>query len=169
MDYRTNARLLGLPIIHVATGRLVDGSYRRGIAKGWVAIGDIAFGALLSAGGVSVGTVSIGGLAIGVLPLGGLALGLAAIGGLAVGALAVGGAAVGWFGALGGLAVARDYASGGAAAARHANDVIAADYFAAHPFFRGAAWLMDYSIALVFIPVIAELVARVWRKSRGAV
>lgn len=168
MNYQTNARFLGLPLIHVATGRLVDGSYRRGIAKGWVAIGDMACGALFSAGGVSVGGVSVGGLAIGILPLGGLALGLAAIGGLAVGAFAVGGAAFAWFGAFGGLAVAHDYASGGASVARHANDVIAADYFAVHRFFRGAAWLMNYSIALVFIPVVVALVGRVWR-SRGAV
>ena len=163
MNFQTNSTLLGLPIVHVATGRLVDGSYRRGIAKGWVAIGDIAVGVLFAAGGVSAGGISIGGLAIGVLPFGGLALGLAAIGGLAIGVLAVGGAAFGWSAALGGLAVARDYASGGAAAARHANDVIAADYFATHEFFRVASWLMTYSIVLVFLPAIAALVPRLWR------
>jgi len=169
MNFETKTRLLGLPVLHVATGQLIDGSYRRGVAKGWVAIGDISFGVVFSAGGVSVGGVSIGGLATGVVSLGGLALGLASIGGLAIGALAVGGAAFGWSGALGGLAVAHDFALGGAAAARHANDAIAAEYFAAHPFFRSASWLMDYSIALVFIPAIAALVARVWRRFRGAV
>lgn len=166
MNYQTDFRLLGLPLIQVATGRLVDGSYRRGIAKGWIAIGDIAFGVFFSAGGVSVGGVSVGGLAAGVLSLGGLAFGLASIGGLAVGALAVGGAAFGWSGALGGLAVGHEFATGGVAVALHANDRIAAEYFAAHPFFRGASSLMDYSIALVFIPVIAALVARLWRRSK---
>jgi hypothetical protein len=39
MKHQSNVRLLGLPLIHVATGKLVDGSFRRGMAKGWVAIG----------------------------------------------------------------------------------------------------------------------------------
>jgi hypothetical protein len=163
MDYQSKARLLGLPLLHVATGRLVDGVYRRGVAKGWIAIGDVAMGAF-AAGGISVGGVSVGGLAAGALPVGGFALGLAAIGGLAVGALAVGGAAFGWSGAWGGLAVAHDFAHGGAAVAAHANDATAASYFAAHPFFRAASWLMDYSIALAFLPAVAVLVARVWRR-----
>jgi len=55
MNYETKTRLLGLPVLHVATGQLIDGSYRRGVAKGWVAIGDISFGVVFSAGGVSVG------------------------------------------------------------------------------------------------------------------
>lgn len=169
MSYQTSVRLLGLPLIHVATGRFLDGSYRRGIARGWVAIGDIAFGVLFSAGGVSVGAVSVGGLAAGVVSVGGLALGLASIGGLGIGALAAGGGAIGWSGALGGLAVAHDFANGGVAFGRHANDAMAAEYFAAHPFFRGASRLTGYSPALVFMPVIAALVARAWRKSRGAV
>jgi hypothetical protein len=133
-----------------------------------VAIGDVAMSPLFSAGGIAVGGVSIGGLAIGMLPLGGAALGFAAIGGLAAGMLAAGGAAFGWSGALGGLAVAHDYAQGGAVVARHANDDLAAGYFAAHPFFGGAGWLMDYSVVLVVLPVVAALAARKWRHSRDA-
>jgi hypothetical protein len=166
MNYQSRARFLGLPLVHVTTGTRVDGVYRRGIAKGWVAIGDISFGVLLSFGGISVGGVSVGGLAIGVLSVGGLALGIGSIGGLGIGVLAVGGAAFGWSAALGGLAVARDFATGGAAVARHANDALATEYFAAQPFFRAATWLMDYSIALVFIPVLIGLVARIRQKSR---
>ena len=168
MNYQSSARLLGLPLVHITTGALVDGVYRRGIAKGWVAIGDISFGVLLSFGGVSVGGVSVGGLATGVLSVGGLALGMLSIGGLGFGALAVGGAAFGWSAALGGLAVARDFATGGAAVALHANDALAAEYFAAQPFFRAASWLMEYSIALVFLPLLIALAARVRQKIRRA-
>ena len=165
MNYQSPVRFLGLPLVHVETGRLVEGSYRRGIAKGWLAVGDIAFGAL-AVGGVSAG--GVGGLSIGVLPVGGLALGIAAIGGLAIGILAVGGAALGWSGALGGVAVARDYAMGGAAAARHANDAAATSFFTTHPFFRIVESLMDYSGLLLFIPAIAGVVALLRRRLRGS-
>jgi hypothetical protein len=167
MNYQSPVRFLGLPLVHVETGRAVEGSYRRGIAKGWLAVGDIAFGAL-AIGAVSAGGIGVGGLSIGVLPVGGLALRIAAIGGLAIGILAVGGAAFGWSGALGGVAVARDYAMGGAAAARHANDAAATGFITTHPFFRTAESLMDYSGLLIFIPAIAGVVALLRRRLRGS-
>lgn len=168
MNYVSKARFLGLPLLHVATGRLVDGAYRRGIARGWIAIGDVALGVFFATGGISAGCVSLGGLATGILPFGGLALGIAAFGGLAIGVLALGGAAFGWSASLGGLAVARDFALGGAAIARHANDVMAREYFATHAFFRSASHVMSYAFVLVFIPVIAALVARFRRRPGGA-
>jgi hypothetical protein len=153
--------------VHITTGDVAGGQYRRGFAKGWVAVGDVAFGPLIAVGGVSLGGISVGGLAIGILPVGGLALGVAALGGLAVGMLAVGGAAIGWSAALGGLAVAREYAEGGVAIARHANDAVATDYFALRTFFRVAAWLMDFSFMLMFIPLMVALMGLLWRRSRG--
>jgi hypothetical protein len=166
MNYRTSVRFLGLPLVHFDQGRVVDGVYRRGMARGWVAVGDVAVGPLVAVGGVSLGGISIGGLAVGFLPVGGLALGVAALGGLAAGALAVGGAAIAWFAAFGGLAVAREYARGGVAVARHANDMVASDYFSAHPFFRTGEWLMDFSSLLVFIPATVGIMALLWRWSR---
>ena len=65
MDYRSSASLFGLPLVHVAMGQVVDGQYRRGTAKGWVAVGDVAYGALLA--GWHLGARRSGGLA----PLGG--------------------------------------------------------------------------------------------------
>jgi hypothetical protein len=109
--------LLGLPLVHVALSSVVDGQFRRGVATGWIAIGDVAFGILLAVGGVAVGGVSFGGIAVGVLPIGGLALGVLALGGVALGIVAVGGAAVAWHAAIGGLAVASHYAAGGVAIA----------------------------------------------------
>ena len=119
MEYRSSATFLGLPLVHVATGGLVDGRYKRGVATAWFAVGDIAIGVLIACGGVALGGISLGGAAIGLLPIGGLALGLLAVGGLALGFLAVGGGAFAWHAAIGGLAVARDYAIGGVASARH--------------------------------------------------
>jgi zinc protease len=117
MEYRSSASFLGLPLVHVATGTLVEGRYRRGVATAWFAVGDIAIGVFVAFGGVALGGISVGGAAMGLLPIGGLALGLLAVGGFAVGIVAVGGAAVAWYAAIGGLAVARDYAIGGVASA----------------------------------------------------
>jgi hypothetical protein len=160
MDYQSSARLLGLPLVHIATGKLVDGGYRRGIAKGWVAIGDIAVGVLFGAGGLATGAVCVGGLAAGGLAVGGLVMGLAAVGGLAFGLLAVGGAALGSSGALGGLAIAGEFARGGVALAFHANDLSADEYFNGHPFFRNATLLMQYSMALLALTVVVARLAR---------
>jgi hypothetical protein len=117
MEYRSSTELFGLPLVHVVTGGIVDGRYRRGVATAWLAVGDLAFGALFACGGVAVGSISVGGIAIGALPVGGLALGALSFGGLALGWIAVGGVAFGWHAAVGGLAVAHLYATGGVAIA----------------------------------------------------
>jgi hypothetical protein len=36
--------LLGLPLVHIAVGRVENGRYGCGIARGWLAVGDVAFG-----------------------------------------------------------------------------------------------------------------------------
>jgi hypothetical protein len=118
MEYRSSARFLGLPLVHIATASVTDGRYRRGVATAWFAIGDVAVGVLFACGGVALGSVALGGAAFGLLPIGGFALGLLALGGIALGMTAVGGAAFAWHAAIGGLAVARDYAIGGVAFAQ---------------------------------------------------
>jgi hypothetical protein len=125
-----------------------------------VAVGDIAFGVLLSVGGFAAGGVAVGGMAVGALALGGLAVGGLSLGGLALGALSFGGAAFGWRAAQGGLAVARDFAEGGGAAAVHANDDLAASYFAAHPFFSISRWVARFSFVLLVLPLVAGLLMR---------
>jgi len=107
-EYKSETQILGLPLIHIAFG--VDPqTLRPRVAKGIIAIGNIAFGLLFSLGGLAMGGISIGGLSAG----------MAAFGGLALGGIALGGAAVGLFGALGGLAVSGFYAVGGLALAPH--------------------------------------------------
>jgi len=155
MEYRSKASILGLPLLHIATGASVDGQYRRGIAKGWIAIGDLALGVLFACGGIAIGGITLGGGALGLLSIGGVALGFCAAGGLSVGVLAFGGAAVAWYAAIGGLAVAHDYAAGGLALARN---VI-------HPEASGPTSLPPiphppflWSDALVLIGLIAALI-----------
>ena len=155
MEYRSKASLLGLPLVHVATGALVDGRYRRGIARGWIAIGDLAFGVLFACGGIALGGITLAGGAVGLLSIGGVAFGFCAVGGLSVGVVALGGAAVAWYAAAGGLAVAHDFAVGGLALARKVID----------PQVPGAASLpplphppFRWSDALVLIGLIAALV-----------
>ncbi|HET9233814.1 MAG TPA: hypothetical protein VFP10_06720 [Candidatus Eisenbacteria bacterium] len=119
--YRTEFEIWGLPLVDVRMGEVVDGQYRRGIARGWIAVGDIAFGVLGALGGVAVGGVAVGGLSLGAVALGGLALGGLALGGGAIGVWALGGAAIALELAVGGFAMSRDVAVGGLALAPHAN------------------------------------------------
>ncbi len=113
-EYTSKTRLLGLPLVHVKLSRF---SGRTCVAKGIIAIGDVALG-LVSVGGVSLGLFSLGGLSLGlVLAFGGLALGALALGGVCLGLAAVGGVAIGVY-ALGGVAAAREFAAGGVAIGR---------------------------------------------------
>ncbi len=163
MQYRSTFTLLGLPLVHIANGRVKGDRYVRGIAKGWVAIGDVSFGVLLSVGGVAFGGIAVGGVGLGILDFGGLAIGAMALGGLAIGVLSAGGAALGWKAAFGGLAIAREYAIGGSATASHANDQAARNYLSSNSFFTTADTIMDYSSffsLLAFLPVIFILLKR---------
>jgi hypothetical protein len=163
MEYRSRARLFGLPLLHVATGSLVDGRYHRGVARGWVAVGDVSFGLLLSIGGIAAGGIALGGISVGGLAIAGVALGLFSAGGLALGLGALGGAAVAWSAAEGGLAVARDFALGGVAFATHANDPVAREHFTGHPLFGPASLVLGHSIWLVALPTGIGLIQLVLR------
>jgi hypothetical protein len=102
-EYRSRAEFLGLPLIHVAQG-IDPATRRKRIAKGIIAIGDIAVG-FIAIGGVAIGGLCLGGVALGVASLGGAAVGLyLALGGFAGGYAAVGGLAIGYY-ATGGMAL----------------------------------------------------------------
>ncbi len=83
-EYRSHARLLGLPLLHYTCG-ICPETGRRRTARGIVAVGRRAIGVLaigqLAAGGLAVGHLALG-LVVG---LGQAAVGLAAIGQLALG------------------------------------------------------------------------------------
>ncbi len=179
-EYKSKLTLLGLPLIHIASGM----GHRRLVAKGWIAVGDTAYGVLFAAGGIAVGGIAVGGLSLGVVSLAGMALGVFAfgggavgvwaIGGLAVGVFAMGGVAIAWKAAAGGLAVAYEFAQGGGAFASHANDAVARHYMECSPFFGtfDAAmpyfrWLDRWHWALALLP-LPWMFWMTWRARRSA-
>ncbi len=87
-EYKSEAELFGLPLIHIAQGIDPQTGAPR-IAKGIIAIGNIAVG-VFALGGLAFGGLTIGGISIGLLALGGFALGYA-IGGLALAPHFIGG------------------------------------------------------------------------------
>lgn len=169
MNYKTKFSLFGLPLVHISTGKMENGCYERGIAKGWVAIGDISYGVFISAGGIAFGSIAIGGLAVGLVSFAGLAIGLFALGGGAIGIMAAGGGAVAWQAAFGGFAMANEYAQGGMAIASHTNDLVTKVYFENNYFFSFARMILEYSwwfILLAFLPAIQSQIHK--RKHRDS-
>ena len=164
-EYRSAQTFLGLPLVHVRLGRPVE---QWSPVKAWFAAGDCAFGGLFAFGGLAFAPISVGGLAIGLIPwggaalgalaLGGVALGGCAFGGLALGWQAFGGCAVGWSAAVGGIAIAHDFALGGAAYALQFNNELAERFIKSLPFFVGMNSVARYIVwanLLWLIPLVA--------------
>jgi len=101
-EYKSSATVGTWPLIHVCAG-IDPVTMRPKVAKGVVAIGNLAVG-VLAIGGLACGVFTLGGASIGLLvAVGGAALGGGvSVGGLAVGSIAIGGAAVGFVYAIGG-------------------------------------------------------------------
>jgi predicted RNA-binding Zn-ribbon protein involved in translation (DUF1610 family) len=139
-EYRSEATLLGLPLLHVATG-IDPATGRRRVAKGIIAVGDVAVG-LFALGGLAAGGVTLGGCSLGLISLGGLAIGLVfALGGAAVGGIALGGAALGVV-AIGGGAVGY-YALGGGAWGMHVLSATGRDPEAVEFYRQWFPWLVN--------------------------
>lgn len=128
--YRSQATLLGWPLVEIARGPREDLGERFGKARAWIAIGDVAIGGV-AIGGSAFGGVAIGGFALGGASMGGMAIGaLIASGGGAIGGWAVGGGAAGGVasggGAIGYIASGGGavgvYAQGGGASGRYVVD-----------------------------------------------
>src|SRR5690606_37537625 len=73
--YRSQATLLGWPLLEIATGPREDLGERYGKAKAWIAVGDVAIGGV-AMGGSAFGVVAAGGLAIGGATMGGMSIGV---------------------------------------------------------------------------------------------
>ena len=151
-EYRSRATLLGLPLVHIRMECIDNGKTLP--AAGWIAVGNLAYGALFALGGLAVGPISVGGAAVGLLAIGGGALGVLSFAGVALGYLASGGGALGWLAASGGAAVAHDFAIGGSAFAAHANDAAAKVFAQNNTFLRDAAWLSRHAMVLVWLPMM---------------
>ena len=174
-EYRSPWTLLGLPLIHIVTGCKQDGKILP--AKGWIAVGGFAYGVLFAFGGFAVGAISVGGCSLGLVAIGGGALGLLAFagvalgfwaaGGTALGYLAYGGGAIAWRAASGGTAVARDFAVGGSAFARHANDATARSFMQNSAFFTHALLWMNSAIWLIWVLMILWIIWQMPRMRRA--
>lgn len=161
-EYRSRWTLLGLPLVHVRLNARSDGLAQP--AVGWIAIGNCAIGVLFAWGGIAVGLVSGGGLAAGLvsiaavslggIAIGGLAIGGCALGGVAVGAIATGAFAFGWIGAEGRYAIAREFALGLHAAAVHANDTEAHQFYARWPWLDYRTTVGQAVLSLVWLPAV---------------
>ena len=111
-EWKSKTSLFGWPIIHIAYGHHPR-TGKKLIAKGVIALGDVAIGAF-AVGGFSIGIVSMGGMALGINAMGGCAVALQmAFGGMAIGGIALGGGAIGLL-AAGGGAVGLVAVGGGA-------------------------------------------------------
>lgn len=157
-EFRSRLSLFGIPFLHIAFG-LDPKTGRRRVAKGIVAMGDVAIG-VFAFGGVAIGGVAVGGVPVGLVSLGGLAVGLVlAVGGLAVGTLAFGGLALGVV-ALGAWAFGY-YAAGGGGWGVHAmlNDLTDRQDADAVAFFdpwvhNWPRWLVLVSLGMPLVSVL---------------
>ncbi|MEL7497509.1 MAG: sigma-70 family RNA polymerase sigma factor [Planctomycetota bacterium] len=123
------------------------------IARGWIAIGDVACGVLVGIGGRAYGFFAVGGLAFGVVAIGGAAVGMIALGGAAVGAISLGGAALGFI-ALGGLAIGWKIAVGGGAFAYY---LAVGGWAMAHDFAIGGGALANEANTEAATQVVRQL------------
>ncbi len=158
-EYRSPRTWLGVPLVHVRTGRRGSGAPAR-VARGWLAIGDVALGGVALGQVAAVGAIAVSGvLSLGVFTLAGalsvgLALataGCAAIGGaafaggFAAGYVALaGGMALGIHAAVaGGFAWARYALAGGSAKGEHVISETERDPEAVELFGRFLPWLLE--------------------------
>ncbi len=157
-EYRSRASLFGLPLVHVRIGDRFD--VVRGPVKAWIAIGSShAVGVIFASGGTAIAPISFGGVAIGLLPFGAVSIGMFSIGAISLGVWAYGGLAFGWQvfcgvgvawnAAMGGMAIAHDFADGSIAHAAQVNTEIAAQFFRQSLFFRCAKTVSDHGIWLM--------------------
>jgi len=99
-EYKSKRTAFGLPLVHIAQGLTPEGKIK--VAKGFIAIGNVAVG-VIAVGGVAIGVLSFAGAGLGIISFAGLAIGiLCGVGGVAIGYVAVGGLALGIY-SIGGL------------------------------------------------------------------
>jgi len=81
--YRSKEEISGWPLIHINLGTDPETGQPR-VAKGVVAIGNIAYG-IVSIGAVAFGIVTLAGVGLGIVSLAAFAIGIVALGALALG------------------------------------------------------------------------------------
>lgn len=103
-EYRSRWAIGSWPLVHICGGADPI-TLRPRVARGILAIGDIAIG-IVAIGGLACGFITVAGCSLGMAAaIGGVALSLGpSIGGVAVGSVAIGGVAIGTLAAIGGAA-----------------------------------------------------------------
>ena len=189
-EYRSPQNLFGLPLLHVRIGSNPMAMTNRAPIRAWIAVGDIAYGALFACGNVAIAPICLGVVGIGLASAGFLAAGGLAMGIEAAGVLALGFVALGWlakgviaFGlraAYGMQAYARDFAGfplrmkKSAAFGLHTNDAAARDFFTHSRFYSWTSigrpefehLLMTFLCAGLAVG-IAEICWNFWRQRRS--
>jgi hypothetical protein len=93
-EFRSKEEISGWPLIHINIGTNPE-TGRPQVAKGVVAIGNIAFG-VVSIGAVAFGLVTLAAFGLGLVSLGAFAIGLVALGAVSLGyEIALGAAVLG--------------------------------------------------------------------------
>ena len=144
-SYRSRISFLGLPLVNLQF--VDDKTKKQETVRGWIAGGGRAIGGIfafshgvaiapIAIGSVAVGGLAVGGLAVGLLATGPFALGVLACGVFAEGWKAAGHLVVGWKAAIGGWAVAREFALGANIQALHVRDAAAQQFFQQDVFSR---------------------------------
>jgi hypothetical protein len=82
-EFRSKEEISGWPLIHINIGTNPE-TDRPKVAKGVVAIGNIAFG-VVSIGAVAFGLVTLAAFGLGLVSLGAIAIGLVALGAVSLG------------------------------------------------------------------------------------
>ena len=82
-EYRSEEEIGGWPLIHINIGKNPE-TGRPLVAKGVVAIGNIAFG-VVSIGAAAFGVVTLAAFGLGIVSLAGFAIGIVALGAVALG------------------------------------------------------------------------------------
>jgi RNA polymerase sigma factor (sigma-70 family) len=176
-EYRSQSSLFGLPLVHICIGDRFD--VLKKPVTAWIAVGNHAVGGIFAFGSIAIAPCSVGLCAVGLLPFGAVAIGLLALGGFGVGVWAFGAMAIGWqaFGccamgwnaAVGGVALAHDFALGGIAHAAQANNTIAWQFIKLNPFFDWSQILFRFSawVNLIWVVPLVVLWQVIVRKRRS--
>jgi eukaryotic-like serine/threonine-protein kinase len=167
VEYKSKAKLFGLPLLHVSMGFDPQTGKQRH-ARGIVAVGGRATG-VLAFGGLARGVIAYGGVAYGVVAVGGVAVGLISMGGVALAlGLAWGGVALAPLIAFGGVA-AGYYACGGFAVGAHSMGSNGADQIAVQffkPWFR--PWVNITALAVLLGPMLTQVALIGWARRQHA-
>ena len=175
-EYRSRASLFGVPLVHVRIGDRFD--VIRPPVVAWIAVGSshsvgliFASGGLaiapISFGGIAIGLVSFGAISLGMLVMGAFGVGVWATGGIVVGWQVVGGIAAGWNAALGGVAIAHDFALGSFVHALQANTDAARQFFQSNWFLSFAQKASTHPILTMLVWIIPMgIQSRIIRRAR---